>query len=312
MFSPKLRVLVPVAMTTVALVSGIAVALTTYWLIGRYVEENAEAETRRLAATLARALAQPVLRNDLWQAYRLLKAASDAVAEPEVGERIELIVLDLDGHVLVSPTPRQYPSGAHVSTLPPTMAAAAREVASSTQREPIRVTAPAEPSQVLGTPVLSEEGELLAVLLASHPLGISRSQRQAVVRQLSLLGLIAVILIALGGAVLGIRLTAPLDELREAMRRAPRRPQFPPQNASVTLESLSGRRDEIGDLARTFGDLLDQIAASQELERHVLEAERLASIGQLSAGMAHEVNNPLGGMLAAIENRRLRGNLDET
>ncbi len=309
---PKLRVLVPLAITTVALFAGVAVALTTYLLISRHVEENAEAETRRLAATLSRALVQPVLRNDIWQGYQLLKAASEAVAEPSASERIELLVIDLDNHVLVSPTPRQYPTGAHVSALPPTMARAAREVASSAKQGLIRATAPGEPSLILGTPILSEEGEVLAILLASHPLGISRAQRQAVLRQLSLLGLIAVLLVALAGGALGVRLTAPLDQLREAIQRAPRRPQFPPQNESVALERLSGRRDEIGDLARTFGDLLDQIAASQELERHVLEAERLASIGQLSAGIAHEVNNPLGGMLAAIENRRLRGSLDET
>ncbi len=34
----------------------------------------------------------------------------------------------------------------------------------------------------------------------------------------------------------------------------------------------------------------------QELERQVLHNERLASVGQLAAGMAHEINNPLEGM----------------
>lgn len=55
--------------------------------------------------------------------------------------------------------------------------------------------------------------------------------------------------------------------------------------------------DELGDLARVF----DQMTA--DLKRHqteLLEAHRLASIGQVASGVAHEINNPLGVILGYI------------
>jgi two-component system, NtrC family, sensor kinase len=84
-----------------------------------------------------------------------------------------------------------------------------------------------------------------------------------------------------------------------------------------------GSRDEIGDLARHFDSLLDMLQTkTDELERlnaeldrkvadrtarlevaqkQLLMSEKLAAIGQLTAGVAHEINNPI----AVIQ-----GNLD--
>jgi two-component system NtrC family sensor kinase len=85
----------------------------------------------------------------------------------------------------------------------------------------------------------------------------------------------------------------------------------------------TGSRDEIGDLARHFDTLLDTLQAkTEELERlnaaldrevadrtaqlavaqkQLVMSEKLAAIGQLTAGVAHEINNPI----AVIQ-----GNLD--
>ena len=48
----------------------------------------------------------------------------------------------------------------------------------------------------------------------------------------------------------------------------------------------------------------EQQARVRELERRLMHSERLASVGRLAAGMAHEINNPLAGMsnyLALLE-----------
>jgi signal transduction histidine kinase len=57
--------------------------------------------------------------------------------------------------------------------------------------------------------------------------------------------------------------------------------------------------DEIGYLARNFNTLSMQLKTAREkMEEaytytHLLEAEKLSSIGQISAGLAHELKNPL-------------------
>jgi len=84
------------------------------------------------------------------------------------------------------------------------------------------------------------------------------------------------------------------------------------------------RDDEIGELSRGFDDMAARLQRySQGLEEAVAEApqrarsaevaamtqRRLAATGELAAGIAHELNNPLGGLLNAVEALR-RPDLD--
>lgn len=48
--------------------------------------------------------------------------------------------------------------------------------------------------------------------------------------------------------------------------------------------------------------MIDDVSARTELEEKILRAEKLATISVLSAGMAHEVNNPLGAILSNAQN----------
>ena len=51
---------------------------------------------------------------------------------------------------------------------------------------------------------------------------------------------------------------------------------------------------ELGDLGRAFNDMTARIS---ETQRQLTQADKLASVGQLAAGVAHEINNPLTGVL---------------
>jgi len=100
----------------------------------------------------------------------------------------------------------------------------------------------------------------------------------------------------------------PLDELVEASRRLARG-DFSRELATVI------RQDEIGELMitftrmqreiKTFQDgmaqkVQDAVAELTDSQRHLAVAQRLAATGRLAAGIAHEVNNPLGGMINAV------------
>jgi signal transduction histidine kinase len=312
------RIKVPLALTGVALLSGVLVALTTYMLVDRHVEANAEAETRRLTGALARALVDPMLRNDVWRAFLAVRAAQEpphaAPGQAAGAATVQVVVLDAQGFVFAAPSPRRHPLGQHYSTLAEPLAGAARQVLSATPPMAARIAARDGGPLVLAEPIVGNEDTLLGIVLASHPSALTEAQRAAVVRQLVVLGALAMALVALAGGALGLRMTQPLARLRSAMQAVPLRAGGAAgagAEGAAALAEVCSRRDEVGELGRSFAQMLRQIQAQQELERYMLEAERLASVGQLSAGIAHEVNNPLGGMLAAIENRRLRGGLDE-
>jgi PAS domain S-box-containing protein len=59
-------------------------------------------------------------------------------------------------------------------------------------------------------------------------------------------------------------------------------------------------RNESGDIVGSSSVLKD-VTSDRNMERHLADAEHLAALGELSAGLAHEIKNPLAGIKGAIE-----------
>jgi two-component system NtrC family sensor kinase len=84
-------------------------------------------------------------------------------------------------------------------------------------------------------------------------------------------------------------ITRPLKELKELVDASRRVAQ-----GDMTVRVPVRARGEVGLVATSFNSMLDTLQATQE---QLVHAEKMASLGQLAAGVAHELNNPLGTVL---------------
>jgi two-component system, NtrC family, sensor kinase len=132
--------------------------------------------------------------------------------------------------------------------------------------------------------------------------GLSLDQTQEQLARLRRSALVAT-LITLGVVAIGIWLSLsalvyhPLGRLVTAMARV--------ESGDLSTRAEVSSRDEIGQLARRLNEMISQLDAAQnELnayhQEQLARADRLATIGEMAAAIAHEIRNPLTGIRGVL------------
>jgi hypothetical protein len=89
----------------------------------------------------------------------------------------------------------------------------------------------------------------------------------------------------------------PIKKLTETMKKA--------EEGDLTVRVNVKSRDAMGSLAENLNIMIEKLNwAKQEAEQYhqelIQRADRMASIGELASGIAHEIRNPLAGIQGAI------------
>ena len=117
-----------------------------------------------------------------------------------------------------------------------------------------------------------------------------------------------IVIVAAGGAVaicfvtlivLLVLVERPLEELKRIIGRVR-------EGDLGARVDFAKRNDDVGQLGQQFNEMIEQLEANRaEIEqlhqREMARAEHLATIGELAAGLAHEIRNPLAGIAGVVE-----------
>lgn len=100
-----------------------------------------------------------------------------------------------------------------------------------------------------------------------------------------LIGIVAIGLVFLASKVL----TDPIQKMMDVIRQV--------KSGRLDQQIKIQSHDELGELAIAFNRMIRMLRKNKELEAALAQQGKMASLGVLSSGVAHEINNPLGVIL---------------
>jgi signal transduction histidine kinase len=251
-------------------------------------EANLQTLTGAYLDGISATVIEPVVRGDVWETFNALDRAKAHYA----GVAAQYVIVETpDRRVLASSEPLRFPVRSAVPE------AASRRFANGNG-----MILNADSGRAWLTRDLKIEGHPVGQILAEIDIATLLDVRRHVFWTLVLVnGGMTLAFAAIASIVLQ-RMLRPLRTLTSYVERARTgRAEAIPEDVRYKISA------EFRRLFERFNAMACALNEREQLAAHLAAQEKLAVLGKLASGMAHEVNNPLGGILAALETLQRHG-----
>lgn len=236
---------------------------------------------------LSAAVIEPVLRDDVWEVFAAIDARRSTGEGPVP---LDTVVAGQGGRVIAASDPTAFPTDTPVPA----------EFVETSKASGVVI----DPDTLIAYAAqdLSYRGRIIGAIYARFDVGPLFTERRRVLATLLLTnGLLTAGFAALGFTVVR-RMIRPLGTLEAHMGSAAQGMLKLIPEAQIPRDNV-----EVAQLFDSFNALVISENARTELTERLAEEERMASLGRLASGMAHEINNPLGGLMNAVDTLKTHG-----
>jgi len=303
-FDLSLRYKIPIWGSFLIVVTTMLVSLSLVYKAYDDLRENLLVTSASLAHRLADDLFHPLMEDDLWRAFDIINAPLMASHARDTQKPRFILILDNELNVVTSTDPMLIPMGTKVSQLTPEYSMFVQRIADSRKELNPTYDMQDEKNFYIAAPI-SHDGFTLGTLIVVHAKDeILWPRFFKILIHGATMGVIALAILLPVNWYWAHRTARPLVLISQRMR------ENDLEAASQVVDQLYPYHDELGALFESYKRMLIEQKEKQALEQMVVKSERLAAVGHLAAGVAHEINNPLGGMLTAIDTLNAYGNMD--
>ncbi|CAG9172717.1 sensor histidine kinase [Cupriavidus pinatubonensis] len=298
------RYKIPLALSAVILLTELLVTVALVSLALADARNDLQNSAQNLCRVLTLSVRDPMVKDDVWRAFEVIRPP--VAVKESTNPLKEVVLFDSQGRVYASTSPRKEPIQREVAQLPGQYGGVISHLRAA--GDPFYFNFPgllATHDVTAGMPVNSDDGGRLGYVVLVYDANILYGRIRSTLVKLGIATVPALLLLIPVGWLWGDRMAKPLLRLASGMARISKEPA-----EKVGADIAVYGKDEIGQLGLQFQAMLGELAQKQTLEREVVVSERLAAVGRVAAGIAHEINNPLGGMLNAIDTLNTHGTPD--
>ncbi len=282
---------VPLLVSAFMLTISILISNAVLSRLAQTQEHHLQTLTRTYVDALSASLVPHILREDVWEVYDALERARSAHAGLNA---VNTIVLNSRKHVIAASDPVAFPTAQTIDSGVLATVGTDGELVIDESEQTARLLI-----------AVNIQGQHIGDIYTELDISALLAERHAVLWQLIWTNIVLTLVLASAGYLIVRRMVEPVHTLGIYLQRGSGGPM-----EMIPEDRLRSAPTEFKRLFQRYNIMAQAANERQMLANQLAKEEQMASLGRLASGMAHEINNPLGGLFNALDSLKRYGNRD--